>query len=66
MAAGADELAIRHTLLTPKIVGEARREGLGVVAWTANREKEIRRLIHLGVDRIISNYPDRIIRLLVE
>ena len=63
---GANELAIRHTLLTPGIVQKARAKGLGVSVWTVNSEAAIRRVIALGADRIISNYPDRAMRLLRE
>ena len=37
-----------------------------VVVWTVNEETDIRKVIALGVDGIISDYPDRVIRLLEE
>jgi len=60
----ADELAIRHDLLTETIVHAARDHGISLAAWTADREKDMLRLIAQGVDRIITNYPDRLLRLL--
>ncbi|HYK89648.1 MAG TPA: glycerophosphodiester phosphodiesterase family protein [Acidobacteriota bacterium] len=66
LAAGADELAIRHTLLTPVVVRECRQAGLGVTVWTVNRVSAIRRAIASGVDCIISNYPERVLHLLDE
>ncbi len=63
---GANELAIRHTLLTPGIVRKARSKGLRLSVWTVNTEMAIQRMIALGVDRIMSNYPDRAMRLLRE
>ncbi len=65
-AVGADGLAIRHTILTSEIMRKARNAGLGVAVWTVNRRSAMQRAIALGVDCIISNYPDRVQRLLLE
>ena len=37
--------------------------GLAVRVWTVNEEAHIRRMLDLGVDAIITNYPDRGVRL---
>jgi glycerophosphoryl diester phosphodiesterase len=66
VSVGADGLAIRHTLLTPKILREARHKKLGIAVWTVDDENAIRRAVNLGADRIISNYPDLVMRLLLE
>ncbi len=66
VAVDADELALRHSLLTPAIMQKAGNARLGVVVWTVNTEKAMQRAIASGVDCIISNYPDRVLRLLVE
>ena len=34
--------------------------GFLVYSWTINREKDIKRAIALGVDGIITDFPDRI------
>jgi glycerophosphoryl diester phosphodiesterase len=39
-------------------VNEAHALGLKVVVWTVNTEAAMRRMIELGVDGIISDYPD--------
>ena len=44
--------------VTRENVIEARGLGLKVVVWTVNTEAEIRTMIELGVDGIISDYPD--------
>ena len=44
-------------------VSEARQLGLKVVVWTVNEEPDIVRMIELGVDGIISDYPDRLRRI---
>ena len=44
--------------LTPGRLAEAHRLGLRVVPWTVNRPEDIRAVIDLGVDGIISDRPD--------
>ena len=39
-------------------IADAHALGLKVVVWTVNSEPEMQRLIALGVDGIISDYPD--------
>lgn len=43
---------------TPGNVREARGLGLKVVVWTVNAEADMRRMMDLGVDGIISDFPD--------
>ena len=40
-------------------VKEAHDLGLKVVVWTVNQEKDIEAMIDIGIDGIISDYPDR-------
>ncbi|MHB8770625.1 MAG: glycerophosphodiester phosphodiesterase [Syntrophales bacterium] len=42
----------------------ARTAGLQVHAWTVNTPTDMEKVIALGVDGIITNYPDRLIELL--
>ena len=44
-------------------VAEAHRLGLKVVVWTVNTEAAMQRMIALGVDGIISDYPDLLRRV---
>lgn len=46
--------------LTPEAYAEAREAGLKVLPWTVNDPAEMARLIDLGVDGIITDYPDRL------
>lgn len=41
----------------------AHAEGLRVVVWTVNDEADMRRLVEWGVDGIITDYPDRAVKL---
>ena len=36
-------------------------KGMKIVPWTVDRAEDISRMIELGVDAIISNYPDRVL-----
>ena len=38
---------------------EAHAAGLKVVPWTVNAPDEIARMVDLGVDGLITDYPDR-------
>ena len=49
--------------LTHEKVREAHTLGLKVVAWTVNAEADMRRLIAWGVDGLISDYPDVLVRV---
>jgi glycerophosphoryl diester phosphodiesterase len=59
---GLDALHPRVSCLayTPDLVKKAQAKGLKVHAWTANTEEEMRFCAGLGVDGIISNYPDKL------
>jgi glycerophosphoryl diester phosphodiesterase len=62
--AGARQLLPRADLITTALVVEARRKDLKVVAWTVNEVDRMRELRELGVDGIITNYPERLVAVL--
>lgn len=51
----------RKDRVTGDLVTEAHDAGLAVVAWTADRLDEFRKLVIWGVDGIATNYPDRLL-----
>lgn len=55
---GATHVGLEHALITPAALGAARQRGLGVGAWTVNDERDMRRMIDLGVDILITDRPD--------
>jgi glycerophosphoryl diester phosphodiesterase len=60
---GAADLGIDHRALDAEVAAAARAAGLGLSAWTVNEERDIRRVIDLGVDVVITDRPDRVLRL---
>ncbi len=51
-------------LINEQVVRWCRRRGYAVVAWTVNAPEEMRRLIRLGVEAIITDEPGRLARVL--
>ncbi len=56
-------VSVFHLNLDAGIIARARRRGLAVYAWTADTERDIQRLLDLGVDGIVTNYPERALAL---
>ena len=52
--------------VTPSLVSEAHDLGLIVSAWTANEPEDIKNMIDAGVDGIVTDYPGRAQRILLE
>jgi glycerophosphoryl diester phosphodiesterase len=51
-------------VVRPAFVDLARRFHLHVQVWTVNDEEDLRRMLGLGVDGIITDYPDRLLRMM--
>jgi glycerophosphoryl diester phosphodiesterase len=51
---------------SPRLIERAHRLGVKVHYWTINDEATMRRLIDLGADGIITDYPDRAVTVLRE
>jgi glycerophosphoryl diester phosphodiesterase len=51
-------------VLAPRFIDAAHNRNLEVHAWTINEEEDLQRMIALGVDGIITDYPDRLLALL--
>ena len=61
---GLQAVSMFHLNVSAEVVAQAKRSGLTVYAWTANTESDIQRLLDLGVDGIVTNYPERALALL--
>ncbi len=66
LAAGATALSPEHALVTPGLVDDAHAFALPVVVWTVNEPEDMSRLIKYGVDAIVTDYPDRLRRVMTE
>ena len=62
--AGADIISPQYALVTKEEVDAAHKAGLQVIPWTANTEKDWRKLVDCGVDAIISDDPAELIAYL--
>lgn len=55
-----------HILVTDSLVNWTREVGMKLIPWTVNEPSDMKRLIEMGVDGIISDYPDRLVKVLAE
>ncbi len=46
--------------LNEESVSEIKSNGIQINTWTVNKEADVERLYNLGVDAVISNYPDMV------
>ena len=53
-------LSVHFTLATRKFLRKSHKAGKKVYVWTVNNKWMMRRLCKLGVDGIITNFPDRL------
>ncbi len=51
-------------IITRRFVSTAKKQNLEVHAWTINETEDMKRLIGLGVEGIVTDYPDRLLKLL--
>lgn len=58
MACGSNFLQHHHKALNQDIIEEARAHGFVVWAWTVNEADDMRRMIAIGADAIVTDYPD--------
>ena len=59
-------LSPQHDNVNQALMDFAHERGMKVVTWTVDQKEEMRRLIGLGVEAIISNYPDRLMEVVSE
>lgn len=65
-AAGCSVWSPAFRDLTPERLAEAKRLRLAVIPWTVNEHAEMERLVAMGVDGLITDYPDRLRTVLSE
>ncbi len=62
--AGASDLGMNHRLIDADVVEAARKARIRLSAWTVNEEADLRRMIDLGVDVVMTDRPDLLKRVL--
>lgn len=60
--AGADEIALHHTLAGIRVVEKAKQAGLDIVVWTVDDPIWITRARMLGIKALIANDPGSMLR----
>ena len=53
-----------NPLVTPQLIAHAHAYGVQVHVWTIDEEAEMHRLLDLGVDGLVTNFPARMRALL--
>jgi glycerophosphoryl diester phosphodiesterase len=48
------------------MIETAHAQNIQVIPWTVNKEKTMRKMVTLGVDGLITDYPDLGVRVLAE
>jgi len=64
--ANMELLSVHFSLVDAEFVKKAKENNKEVHVWTVNDETEMKRLIDLGVTSIITNYPDKLKKVLDE
>ncbi|WJH25402.1 glycerophosphodiester phosphodiesterase family protein [Pseudarthrobacter defluvii] len=59
-AQGYDVVSPTFSSVTPTMIAEAHELGLAVIPWTVNTTADMTRLMDMGVDGIITDYPTRL------
>jgi len=63
---GANALALKYTAATPDLVNMFLSRAMGIWVWTVDEEEDMREMIEMGVGGIITNYPDRLNKVISE
>ena len=63
---GAKALSPVHTMTTKELVTEAHGQGLAVIPWTVDEQSRMHEVISTGIDGLITDYPDRLRKVLKE
>jgi glycerophosphoryl diester phosphodiesterase len=56
---GADSLHVQKELVIPDFLDKSARSGLRTFVWTVNELREMEKFLAMGVDGIVSDFPER-------
>jgi glycerophosphoryl diester phosphodiesterase len=57
-------LSCSGMVLTQTNITNTHQRGMKVIVWTLNTEEHMEHFLNMGVDGIVTNYPDRLIKIL--
>jgi glycerophosphoryl diester phosphodiesterase len=57
-------LSCSGKVLTQTNISKTHQRGMKVIAWTLNTEEHMQHFLNMGVDGIVTDYPDRLIKIL--
>jgi glycerophosphoryl diester phosphodiesterase len=63
---GANALSLRYSAAQPELVEIFLKRAMGVWVWTVDDEADMRAMVEMGVGGIITNWPDRLNKVLEE
>ena len=63
---GANALCLKYSAARPELVEIFLKRAMGFWVWTVDEEAEMRAMIEMGVGGIITNWPDRLNKVLEE
>ena len=55
-----------YELIDLDMIAYCKLHNIKLIPWTVNQEEDIKKMIDFGVDGIISDYPDRVIKLITK
>ncbi len=53
----------QHKLVSQELIDDLHSAGKKVIVWTVNREEDVRRFVGWGVDAIVSDEPEMLVRV---
>lgn len=51
-------------LVSPELTRQVRAGGMKLIPWTVDTHEDLKRIMNTGIDGIITNYPDRAMKIL--
>lgn len=63
-AASANGVSMKYTLLSQDLVSELKDRDYVIYAWTVNDIESLYKMLELGVDAVISDCPDKLVKAL--
>ena len=53
-------------IMDKEMVDRAHADGMKIVTWTVDDKEQMRKVIDMGVEAVISNYPNRLLEVVNE